>query len=857
MAQTLPEIGSLIGSRVERFVIKARLGSGGMGEVFLAEDTLLRRDVAIKAIRSDHVREPSFKSRLIHEAERASKLNDEHIARIYDVLEHERGTFLVMEYVEGQTLRARFGSPLGMEEFFRLAGQCLQGVAAAHDHGVLHCDLKPENIMITPAGQIKILDFGFACRAPAQETQGTQSESSTPRGGTLGYMAPEVLQGHPPHRGADIFSLGVILYEALTGAHPFGLGEALATAGRVMYEEPRPIRRPVLAGLDAVILRMLAKDPAARYHNCADALADLRAIQDGQAPVAAVQKEAPATRHWTAYVVSVVAIFMASLVSWWWFRPPPRTPPAHLLAVLPFQPTNANDSATLALANGLTATVTARLGELAERYRLQIVPAADLRVQKAADPRDARNLLGANLALAGTLEPSGDTVRVTYRIVDTASLKQLHSGVVTDKTSNMFELQSRVLGEVLNSLDIELAPDELQRVQKPGKVDSRAYDAYLRGYGYLHVYDRPENLDNAIAAFQTSLIADRAFAPSYAGLGEAYLKRKIHTPEDVAQAKAACTRAVELDNTAADGEICLGMLFNTTGEYEVAAQHLDRAVKLDDRRPESWRELGETYERQRKLEGAEACFKHAIALQPQYWAGYKRLGKFYYDRGRTDEAIEQFKEVLKLAPGNFSNYSNLGGTYVILGKYAEAIPLLEQAIRMRRTPGAVSNLGVAYFYAGKFEQAARTYEEAVRLKPTDYDTNGNLAEAYAQIPDKRQESKRTYMQALKLAEQALSVNANDAVALSYAAVYAARLGQQSKAEGYRQRSLSFSSTDPHIRENSALVLAEFHQDKNALAELDQAVGEGLPVFEITHKPAWQRFARYSIYKAIIAKGEKK
>lgn len=854
MAQTLPEIGGLIGSRIERFVIKARLGGGGIGEVFLAEDTLLRRDVAIKAIRSDPIHDASLHSRLIHEAERASKLNDEHIARIYDVLEHENGTFLVMEYVEGQTLRARFGKPLPMEEFFRLAEQCLQGVAAAHEHGVLHCDLKPENIMITSAGQIKILDFGFACRVRTQETQGLQSVSSTPLGGTLGYIAPEVLAGRQPHKGADIFSLGVILYEALTGAYPFGGGEALATAGRVMYEEPRQIRRPVLAGLDAVILRMLAKDPVDRYQNCADVLADLGAVRARQAPVAAVQ--ARARRKWprAANVIAVVAVLLALFLSW---PSPPAPPTPRLLAVLPFQATNANDSASSALANGLTATVTSRLGEVAERYRLQIVPAADLRAQKATDPRDARNLLGATLALVGTLEPSGDTVRVTYRIVDTATLKQLHSGLITDKTSNMFDLQSRVLGEVLNSLDIELAADDMQQVQKPAKVDSRAYDAYLRGYGYLHVYDRPENLDNAIAAFQTSLTADPAFAASYAGLGQAYLQRKIHTPEDVAQAKAACTRAVELDNTAADGEICLGMLFNTTGEYELAAQHLNRAVKLDNRRIEAWRELGQTYERLRKLDEAEACFKHAIALQPQYWAGYKRLGKFYYDRGRTDEAIEQFKEVLKLAPGNFSSYGNLGGTYVILGKYAEAIPLLEQAIRMRRTPGALSNLGVAYFYDGKYEQAARTYEEAVRLKPMDYDTNGNLAEAYAQIPNKRQESKSAYVQALKLAEQSLRVNLRDAVALSYAAVYAARLGQEAKAEDYRQRSLSLSPTDPHIRENSALVLAEFHHDRNALTELDQAVAEGLPVFEITHKPAWQRFSGYPAYKAIIARGEKK
>lgn len=761
-----------------------------------------------------------------------------------------------MEYVEGQTLRARLGKPLPAEEFFRLAEQCLGGVAAAHGCGVLHCDLKPENIMITAAGQIKILDFGFACRARGEETQDSLGVSSTPLGGTLGYMAPEVLMGHPPHRGADVFSLGVILYEALTGSHPFGAGGALGTAGRIMREEPRPIRGPVLAGLDAVILRMLANDPAERYQNCGDVLADIRAVRDGRAPVPAAQGKPRTTRPWAANVIAVVAVIVALLLSWP-SSPPPHPPPARLLAVLPFRPADVNDAATRALANGLTATLTARLGELAEHYGLQIVPATDLRAQNAADAQEARNLLGATLALAGNLQASGETLRVTYSLVDTASLRQLHSGVITERASNIFDLQNHVLGEVLNSLDIELAAEDLQRMKMRGTTQPHAYDSYLRGYGYLHVYDRAENLDNAIAAFQSSLHADPDFALAYAGLGQAYLQKKIHTTEDIAQAKDACMHAVELDKTAPDGEICLGMLFNSTGEYEQAAQHLQRAVQLDDRRVESLRELAQAFERLKRLVEAESCLKRAIAIRPQYWAGYKRLGKFYYDHGRNDEAIEQFKQVVKLAPGNFSSYSNLGGTYVVQGRYAEAIPVLEQSIAIRRTHQAISNLGVAYFYNGKYEEAARTYEDALKLTPNDYGIFGNLAEAYAQVPGRREPSTMSYTRALKLAEQVLAVNPKDAVALSYAALYAARLGQGIKADEYRQRSLSLSSTDPHIRENSALVLAELHQDNGALAELEQAAIEGLPVFEITHKPAWQRFAANPNYKAIIARGERK
>ncbi len=855
MAQSMPEIRDLIGSRIERFVIQARLGSGGVGEVYLAHDSVLKRLVAIKAIRREHSQDPSFHRRLLREAERASQLNDERIARIYDVLESQSRAFLVMEYVQGETLRTRLGKPLPTDEFFHLAEECLNGVAAAHACGLLHCDLKPENIMITSAGQVKILDFGFACPLQSDNTQSSLTTNTTPRGGTLGYMAPEVLMGHPPHPGADIFSLGVILYEALTGLHPFR-SDGSPTAARALTDAPHPIRRPVLAGLDALIFKMLARSPAERYQSCAEVLADLRSVREGRAPAALIQKPMAKSRPWRVRAVTAAAVVVLLFVSWPSPTPPPP-PPGRLLAVLPFQPADPNDASTRALANGLTATLTARLGELAESYRLQSVPAPDLRAQHATGAREARDLLGATLALSGDLQPSGNTMRVTYSLVDTASLRQVQSAVITQESSNVFELQNRVFGEVLNSLDIQLAAEDQQRMKVRGSVQPGAYDAYLRGYGYLHVYDRDENVQNAIAAFQASIHLDPHFAPAYAGLGQAYLQEKTRTAEEITLARQACTRAVELDRASPDGEICLGMLLRNTGKYEEAVQHLQRAVQLDDRLDEPLRELAWAYESLKRLTEAETALKSAIAIRPQYWAGYKWLGKFYSSHGRLDESIEQFKQVIKLAPGNFSVYSNIGGIYAWQGKYAEAIPYLQQSIAIRPSRSALSNLGVASFYDGKYLEAAHAYQQALEMKPDDYIVVGNLAEAHAQIQGFQQQSAAEYERALTLTERELAVNPKDAVILSCAGLYAARLGQRDKAEQYRQSSLSLSANDPHIRENSALILAEFHQDDLALADLDRAVREGLDVFEITHKPAWQRFAVYPRYWEITARREKK
>jgi tetratricopeptide (TPR) repeat protein len=392
-------------------------------------------------------------------------------------------------------------------------------------------------------------------------------------------------------------------------------------------------------------------------------------------------------------------------------------------------------------------------------------------------------------------------------------------------------------------------------MQAHGTTQPQAYDFYLRGRGYLQEYDRSESLDNAIAAFQRSLEADPKFALAYAGLGKAYMHKydRGHLPDLIKQAKVECSTATELDSNIADGEICLGMLFNTTGEYEQAAQHLQRAVKLDPSRDESYGELARAYEGLREPDRAEALFKTAIALRPQHWAGHKWLGRFYAAHGRYDEAAEQFKRVVELAPDSYSGYSNLGAIYDQQGKYAEAAFALERSIAIRPTAPALNNLGALYFYQHKYLQAARSYEFAVQLSPNDYTMFGNLGEAYGQVEGRQEESHKNYNRALELAELRLAVNAKDGRILSAAALYAAMLDQKAKAEAYRKAALKLSAKDPQVRLNSALVLSQLRQDSLALSELDRALHAGLPATEVINHPAWQRFAADPNYKAMIAR----
>jgi tetratricopeptide (TPR) repeat protein/TolB-like protein len=556
----------------------------------------------------------------------------------------------------------------------------------------------------------------------------------------------------------------------------------------------------------------------------------------------------------------VTAVIVGVLLLSWLARPsPPRALPSRRqLVVLPFR-TAGSDGNSRAFASGLTETLAAKLGQIAERYPLEVVAASEVRAHKVIDAEQARSILGANLALEGTLQQSRDTVRITYSLLDTLSRRQVHSGVITADASNPFAVQDRVIGEVLKDLDIDLERQDRGRMTSHGTEQPQAYDSYLRGRGYLQDYDRSENLDSAVVAFEQSLKADPQFALAYAGLGQAHLQRYaiFHSPQSITQAQAACSRAVELDAGAADGEICMGMLFNATGKYEQAAQHLQRAVKLDFGRDDSNRELALAYEKLKRLGDAERSLKAAIAARPQYWAGYRSLGAFYAAHGRYDEAAEQFERVVELAPDSFSGYSNLGAVYALQGKYAEAIDMLERSIAIRPTSSALNNLGAAYVYQRKYPEAARVYEHAVQMTPNASVTLGNLGEVYGLIEGRQHESHISYLQALRLTEQGLRVNPNDGQALSYAALYAARLGEKAKAEHYRKLSLSLSAQDPRTRLRSALVLAQLGEDSSALAELDRAVQEGLSISEIANDPAWRRFGSYRAYSAIIARDQKK
>jgi eukaryotic-like serine/threonine-protein kinase len=832
---------SLSGTVVGRFRIGERLGKGGMGEVYRAEDTKLKRTVALKrlapALRADSL----YRHRFLEEAERASRFGDAHVAAVYDVLEEQGEIFLILEYVEGQNLRQRLRQPLSLDEFFQIATQCAEALVSAHGHGIVHCDIKPENIMLTSAGKVKILDFGVAKHLPRSDQSSTVDRAGT-FAGTPAYMSPEVLLEKVPDGRADIFSLGVVFYEVLTGQHPFLANSFVATTDRIRGETPASIRifnRSVSPELDALVNKAMAKDAAQRYASAEELLDALRKVHGdlsdaGLARVVPQRVETPPVkkRNW-GWVALVAALLLAAIV-YWQAKSSRRTDlggsstPVQL-AVLPFAPM-ADDPGSKAFCNGLTETVTAKLTQLTDNYPLQVVASSEVRSEGVTSVEQARKVFGVGLVLEGSLHSSGNQVRVTYTLVDAKTNRQLHAETVDADISDAFAVEDRVVDGTLQMLGLAIRSDDRVVLAAHGTGDPSAYDQYLRGRGYLLDYHKHENVDSAISAFNRALTLDPKYAEAYAGLGKAYWLGYQEAPagsEWLEKARSACDQAVAIAPKLAEGWTCLGNVHRATGEYEQAVLHFQKATVLDPTSDDAFRGLAGVYQKLNRPAEAEATFRKAISLRPQYWAGYSWLGAFYYDRGRYADAANMFKEVITLAPDNFRGYTNLGGIYVAMGQYQDAISALEKSVSIRPTGSAYLNLGTAYFSQRNFDRAASNYEQGLKLiSGDDWLSWGNFADACYQLPGRREQAMDAYRQAIQFSDEALKVNPRDGLTWAYRATYLAMLDRKDEALTSLQKAISFSPQDPDVRLRAALVYNHFGDTDRTIEWLQKARAAG-------------------------------
>ena len=865
----------MIGQRIGHYVIMSMLGEGGMGEVYLAKDTKLGRDVALKVVPEEYTSDPSRLKRFEREAKTVAALNHPNIVTVYSIEEVEGTHFLTMECVLGDSVD-RLIPPTGMklDTVFDIAIPLADALAAAHQQGIVHRDLKPANVMVSKDDRVKVLDFGLAkltgndqsddsgsaaSQAPTRATSLTQDGGIV---GTVPYMSPEQLDGREVDHRSDIFSLGVLLYELVTGRQPFQGNSAPAVMSAILRDAPKPVSDFNAAAprhLGRIIQRCLEKDPTDRYQSAIEVRNEMKAlrreVESGELPLRRLTEKRASGKLWGAVAVAVlVTIVVVGSIAWLTrgpeadsVRDAAATAQAAatafdasewIIAVLSSETSFADDPDLAALNEGLAFTLTAKLAQLSREHDLQVIPANLLREEGIDSLEKARRELGVTLALNFDTHRFGDRIRVNVQLVDVAQQRQVMAETIDGDLDDLLALEEKVTVRVLRLLRVELRPME-QDLLRAGTSEPRAHNYYLRGQGYLQSFLEAQNIEPAIELFEQALRVDSNYARAHAGLGEAFWRRYEMTGDQrwVESAFEECDRAVELDEFDAAGHVCLGHLYNGTGRSEEAIRELELAKSLDPTNDQAVRGLADGYLATGELALAGETYEEAISLRPHYWAGYNWLGIFYLRQGRFDEAIENFEEVVGLAPDSYRGYSNLGAAYYFAERRVEARRAFERALEINPEDDmSCANLGALYFFEGRFDEAAELFARAVTLDEDDCINVGNLADAYYWGAEGKEAARETYLRAASLCQEELQVNPREPFILADRAYFLAMAGVGGQAAEEVEKALAIAPTDMTIQHRAAQVYYVVGQTDRALQLLTTSVEGGYPRTEIGADP---------------------
>jgi tetratricopeptide (TPR) repeat protein len=862
MSVAAPSIGQVLG----HYRIVEQIGAGGMGVVYRAHDEQLDRDVAFKVLPPGAPVNDASRKRFRKEALALAKLNHPHIAMVFEFGTQDGIDFLVTEYVPGINLDTKISAGAFPEkEVIRLGTQLAEGLEAAHREGVIHRDLKPGNLRLNDQGQLKILDFGLARLMESEREFAATVSLTEPHliTGTLPYMAPEQLRDDKTDARADIWSVGTVLYEMVTGQRAFPQTQAPRLVDAILHQAPttpntlKPRISPALQGL---ILKALDKDPDRRYQSIRELRVDLTRMTSGGdlGDITAdqtVKKSAWRTRTVVALVSVVVGLgILGALLRHRELKP--KQMRQRILAVLPFNALG-QDAGTGALGVGLTETLTAKLAQLSDNDALQLVSTREIAAQNIKTAEQARREFGTDLVLEGSLQQAGQLIRVNCSLVDSKTHRQLGARTFTTAANDIFGLEDQVVNEVLDILTVEIRPEQRLNLQTHPATQAAAYQYYLRGRGYLDEYQKPENVDSSIAEFGHALEIDPNYGLAYAGLGEAYwrgFEQSNRGNEWVVKATDNCQKAAVATPDLAQGHTCLGDVYYGTGQYEKAVQQFQRAVALDSNNEDALRGTADAYSKLGNSQAAETAYRRAIAVRPRYWAGYNWLGTFYFRQARYGDAADMFRRVVELAPDNFRGYSNLGGIYVTEGHYSESIEALKRSIELRPTLEAYSNLGTAYFGLRRYAESAEICEQALKLDDHDWLLWGNYGDALYWTPGRHAEASRAYRTAISLSGVKLQVNPRDATLLAFLATYHAMLGQKQMAVNNLQKALELAPVDADVRFRAALVYNQFGDTNQCLSALEKAVAAGISDSTIKDTPDFDHLWQNPRFQSLVKKG---
>ena len=742
----------MIGQTVSHYRILEKLGGGGMGVVYKAEDTKLGRLVALKFLPAEVAHDRESVARFQREARAASALNHPHICVIHDIGEHEGEPFIAMELLEGMTLSHRIGGrAMAAGQLAKLGGQVAEALQAAHAKGIVHRDIKPANIFVTPQDQAKVLDFGLA-KQLQPVTEQTASANLTEKGlaaGTLPYMAPEQVLGKVVDARTDIYALGAVLYEMATGQGPFPETQTGQLVDAILHQVPVPPGRlqPRLAPeLENIIAKCLEKDPENRYQSAKEVAVDLRRMSLRTSASAMDPGARTPVRRRGAIVAGSAAlvVLLGALIATYFggsrerMRNAASAAPITSLAVLPL--TNlSGDPEQEYFADGMTETL---ITDLAKIRALKVISRTSVMQYKGSRKRlpEIARELGVDGVIEGSVMRSGNRVRITAQLIRASSDEHLWAENYERDLKDVLSLQSDVAQAIAREIKVAVTPEETTRLVRSRPVNPEAHEAYLRGRYYWNK-STEEGFKKAVGYFNQAIEKDPAYAPAYGGLAESYGvfgDFEILPPKEAyPQAEAAAIKALELDDTLVEAHTALGLVrFEYNRDWTAAEREFKRAIELNPSDPTahqlySWY-LGAVLRRDESI--AEG--RRALELDPLSVFRNADLGQSLYLLRRYDRAIEQSKKALELDPNLDFAHWPLGMAYVQKAMYEEGIMHLQKAVTFSGgSPRYVAGLGYAYAVAGRKGEARKVLEKLKDLSKQRYVSPYFIATVYVGLGD--------------------------------------------------------------------------------------------------------------------------
>jgi eukaryotic-like serine/threonine-protein kinase len=737
------QVRALAGQRISHYQILSRLGSGGMGEVYLAEDLKLARKVAIKFLPPALMADEEARRRLLREARAAAALDHPNICTIYEVGDEAGRSFIVMQYIEGETLAERIKRErLNSSEALDIAIQVAEALQEAHLQGIIHRDIKPQNIMLTARGQVKVLDFGLAKvgreRVMASEEADTSSLMSTPGAivGTVQYMSPEQARGEPLDVRTDIFSFGTTLYEMLSGRRPFEAKSAAEIIAAILTREAPPLER---AGapeeLERIVRRCLEKDRERRYQTMQEVIIDLENAQlEMEGEEALTSSEAVITKKgstpsktrwagWRSHKVSLTVLGVAILAALmaaalWRLNLPTKQSEIKSLVVLPMKNLSGNPEEEY-FVDGITDALTTDLSKISALKVISHMTAMRFKESKKPLKEIARELK-VDVVLEGSVTRDADKVHITAKLIDAGADQNMWGDTFESELTSIIALQSKMARAIAEKVRVTLTPEENTRLARDRKVNPETYKAYLRGMSWLNKGTREERQQGA-AFFREAVDKDPGDPDAYAGLALGYMTiaHGPDPPEDaLSTARAAAEKAVRLDDTLAEAHTVLAVIKGYYDyDWEKAQEMMDHALKinpslaiahyhnswfhvifgrmeeaiaehklaqeLDPLTPLHTAWLGDIYRRLGRYEEATAEANRAIGIAPRSPLGHVILARIYSDQGRHEEAIDAYRKAAEVSPA-WKWAQGIG--YAKAGRLKEARNLLAELEQQKVTP---------------------------------------------------------------------------------------------------------------------------------------------------------------------------